>query len=230
MAATITINTKEAVEKLRKEFAHLTGPEFNRATSIALNEAITQARTQIKRDITSKYNITSAFLTNKALVIDRARTNRLWSTLSMSTANIPLVQFKATKVTTQTVARGISYRTLKSGRTKVVKGGNIKAGGVQVQVVKGKTGFIRGAFIIKALHGRNVASRAYLNGGHAYSGGSFQFRTKRENKQGSDTPVGSMLSLSPLTAGTSQEVQRRLSAFLGPKVEERLEATITRAS
>lgn len=228
MAVTIQINTKEATEKLRREFAKLSPAEFNRAASTALNETITQARTQIKRDITGKYNITSAYLSNKLLVIDRAKSNRLYATLSMSTATIPLIQFKATKVTTSEVARSISYRTLKSGRVKVVKGGKVKAGGVQVQIVKGRTGFIRGAFIINAKYGQNVAHRATLSGGNAYSGGSFQFRNKRQNKKGADTPLGSMLSLSPLTAGTSQEVQRKLNAFLLPKYEERLIATIGR--
>lgn len=228
MSTIVTVNVKDAIAKMRKEFSKLTPAEFDKATSTALNESITQARTQIKRDITGRYNITGAYLTNKLLVIDRAKAGRLYSTLSMSTATIPLIQFRATKVATADVARGVSFRTLKSGKVKTVKGGKVKAGGVQVQIVKGRTSFIRGAFIIDAKFGRNVANRAYLNGGSAYNSSGFQFRTKREQKQGNDTPVGSMLSLSPLTAGTSQEVQRKLSAFLAPKVEERLLATIER--
>lgn len=228
MPITVQVDVREAVATLKKEFSRLTPAEFNKATAVALNETITQARTQIKRDIMGRYNITSAFLTNKTLQIDRARPGRLYADLNISTANVPLISFKATKVTTATVASAVTFRTLKSGRVKAVKGGKVKAGGVQVSVVKGRTSFIRGAFIINAKHGANVAHRAFLNGGHAYSGGAFQFRNKRENKQGNDTPVGSMLSLSPFVAGTSQEVQRRLNGFLMPKFEERMIATIER--
>ena len=228
MAVHIAINTEEAVQKLRKAFSNLTDAQFNRATAVALNETMEQARTKVKRGITDRYNVYSSFINNRVLHIERAKAGQLWVSLKVSNAPFQLRQTKGVRTTTMDVGRAISYRTLKSGRTKIVKGGKIKGGGVRVEVVKGKSGFIRGAFMLDGKFGPAVVARAWKNGNSSYEGGSFMFRNKRIQKRGPDVPLGGILTVSPFIGATERTLQRTIASTMQDKLEERLVATISR--
>ncbi len=182
------IDITDAVTEISKRFWYLNNRAINRATARAMNDAIKQGRTIVKRAITAQYNIPASYLNNRMLPINNARPGNLTATLSVSSNSVPIGKFK-----------GLSQR----------KGSKNRRGGVSVAIKKGERKLLKGTFLLKnGKQGKGVMHRADLNGNSAYKDGSFQFRHSRINKSGSDAPIGALFTLSPFGAVVSKDVTK----------------------
>lgn len=125
------VSVEEAVKKLRREFADLTGAEFSQGTARAINRALQKGRTEANRAIRAKYTIKASDV-SKALKLANARPSQLYGELIAQGKPIPLKFFKHKKTNK----------------------------GVDVEVKKGSKQSIRSAFIATMASGhRGVFGR-----------------------------------------------------------------------
>jgi hypothetical protein len=90
--------------------------------------------------------------------------------------------------------------------------------GVTVSIIKGKRDRIERAFFLP--NKKIVVARG------RYSNSSFEFRTKRAKKRGSDTPISKLLTASVPHAFASQNVQEQFVPPLQVYLAERLETEL----
>ena len=103
-SATISVNTQEALEML--------SPRKQRKALILTNRALTKmARTAIKREIVSRYNLKSSYV-NKALTMKLPSDSNPSGWLRGSSKPVRLTAFPGTKE----VATGVSVEVIKGGR------------------------------------------------------------------------------------------------------------------
>jgi hypothetical protein len=197
----ITIDTKDMIKTLQREYWGLTSKEKDKASARALNDAIKQGRTVAKRAITAEFNIKSAFLKNDLMPITKANPNSLYADLGLSKTPIPIGKFKG------------------ATQTKT---------GVSVAIRKGQKIVLPGAFMLEGA-GSNVFARAYNTGGSAYRSGQFMFRSRRVNKKGSDLPIGNMVTASPVGAARNDKTFTEISERLTDAYTRRLEYHLAKA-
>lgn len=186
MQMKIKIDTKEAQNALAKGFWGLSKGELNKGFARAMNDAIKQGRTIVKRSVTAEYNIKSNHVANKLLPIERANPNKLEATLSMSVKPIPVGEFKGAKQNEE---------------------------GVSVSIRKGERSLVRGAFMTEST-GAAVLGRNEDAGSKAYAGGRFRYRNKRKKKTGLDMPIATFLTVSPYRAGLKMIDQDAVQASI----------------
>lgn len=107
----IRIETKEAVGKMRKEFSHLSGREFNKGVSRALNRTIMKVRTEASRSIRKNYKLPAKEV-KKHTKLKRSRPNYLVAEIVYGGRPIPLKHFKPRQT-----AKGVSVNITGTRKT-----------------------------------------------------------------------------------------------------------------
>jgi hypothetical protein len=196
----ITIDTRDMIKTLQREYWGLKSKEKDKATARAINDALAQGRTAAKQGIREKYNIPAANLKNSLMPVKSASPANLGGTLSISNKPISMSAFKPKK----------------------------DADGISIEVKKGDRKTVPGAFFIPRAK-KTVFARAYVMGGNPYLDGQFMFRAKRVRKKGNDLPIGKMMSVSPSHAQRSEAVNPAITERIESAFARRLEHHLNRA-
>jgi hypothetical protein len=81
----------------------------------AINKTIAPAKTEVSKGIRQEINIKAADVKDK-IIVEKASTNRLMGTISLSHRLIPIMDFGAKET-----AKGVSFKVYKSGGRKLMK-------------------------------------------------------------------------------------------------------------
>jgi hypothetical protein len=133
MAKDIEINVQDAIWKLKREFQHLKGSQFNLAVARAINHTIAKAKTGASRDIRGEYKVKAKDLSGK-LAISKATRVSQTGMIRVSAKPLPIVSFGARQT-----RKGVSVKI--TGKRKVIKSAFIAT------MKSGHKGvFVRGAY------------------------------------------------------------------------------------
>lgn len=121
----IGVDVRHNLDRVEAELKMLGDVVKDKATVRALNRALDQTATQTSREIRKVYNIRHKAVM-AALKKLRANKNRLWSTLRIQGARIPLIEFDARWRPGQKI--GATVKVKVAGGRKPVRGGFIAAG------------------------------------------------------------------------------------------------------
>lgn len=197
----VGIDTKDLSRKLDSMRSSLSGPQMKRAISIGINTTAMQVRTVSAREIREVYNIRYGYLSGKFIKIQRASAGKLFAGIDMSTRPISMSEFLKSKGNKQ---------------------------GVSIQIKKGKTEQIKGAFLFKSKFsdtGRlSIMHRSFVAGNSSYRD-SFMFRHKRISA-GKDLPIGNLFSVSPFSSVFNRVVQANILDIGSRKLQENIYSTL----
>lgn len=154
-------SVKKAIDKIKREYAHLSDENLNTAISRALNHTASKGKTEANQNIRAKYNI-STNTVNQSLTVRRAAKNKLTARITAIGAPLSWNNFQAKQVgdksTTSFDRKGrASSRLNRKSRTKAIKG-------VTATIKKGQTVNLPTAFIQVANGGITVFARAVPKG------------------------------------------------------------------
>lgn len=154
-------SVKKAIDKIKREYAHLSDEKINTAISRALNHTASKGKTEANQNIRAKYNI-STNAVNQSLTVRRAAKNKLTARITTIGAPLSWNNFQAKQVgdksTTSFDRKGrASSRLNRKSRTKAIKG-------VTATIKKGQTVNLPTAFIQVANGGITVFARAVPKG------------------------------------------------------------------
>lgn len=154
-------SVKKAIDKIKREYAHLSDENLNTAISRALNHTASKGKTEANQNIRAKYNI-STNTVNQSLTVRRAAKNKLTARITAVGAPLSWNNFQAKQVgdksTTSFDRKGrASSRLNRKSRTKAIKG-------VTATIKKGQTVNLPTAFIQVANGGITVFARAVPKG------------------------------------------------------------------
>jgi hypothetical protein len=210
----IEIHTKDAIKELKHLTDKLSHKEVMIAQSRAINHTLGVARTTLSRIIREVYKIPVA-VANKSLHIKRSNPTSPVGFIKASSYRTPLAAFQPT-FTSQSGVRTIvtkqGYAASKVGRVK-----RVRTTAMQIEIVRGKKTTMRGAFLIPGMSKAVVAGR-----GKYAENKDFQWRNKRVNKEGSDTPIDSLTTVSVFKAITTRSQQGKVAVDLSPRYRDRL--------
>lgn len=163
----IHIETKQAIQDLRRQYAQLGEQQVNRAISLAFNRTMSRSRTQLARAIRRRYPASAlkqgGYSGGKGLIIDRANRRKLYAELRVSHKRVPLIYFKSKEV----------------------------PGGVQVEVTKGERHVLPFAFIAKG----QLKRKQVLARGRYRRGRGFVVRRKRVDNRPHDLPITKLVGV-----------------------------------
>jgi hypothetical protein len=149
---TIVINTKEAIETIKKGYKDLSDQQnSSRFLARALNQTLAKTNTLTKKLINDKYNLKSGRVL-KDLAVNKTNNQNLNGSLKASSKTIPLEEFKP---------KQISGKRIASNRKDTVQG-------ISVEIMRGKSTQIRSAFI--ALASKTVAARGKYSNSFEFDG------------------------------------------------------------
>jgi hypothetical protein len=214
----VTISTKQATDKLVRNFIQLDDKHIKSAIVNAINRSLMKGRTEARKSVKAEYNIPQKNLGG----IDKENATRanLTGYIMASTTPIPMDAFAPNfqVVTAGDVIRGIQQIS-KKGIASVKLGGNKRQLGVSIEVHKGQREVVSFAFMIRGGKPRVFARGQYR------TGGSFGFvqRHKRINKGGSDIPVKPLLSVTVHAAVINDKVESNIAKIIEPYYIQRLE-------
>lgn len=194
----ITVQVTKAVDELSRISSALSAHELRTAFSRAINHSLQKSRTQAKREVLKKFNLSYANL-GKSFQISRANTSTVQGSLDASHASFPIHQFSP-KFETATITGSVDVYNISTKRKRSIKKTfDVRTkgqGGVTFEVFKGEKKTLPFAFMI-AGKAPVFARGAYDNS----KGSQFNKRTKREvSYPGSDTPIAKLITVSPYTA------------------------------
>lgn len=152
---------KKSIDKIKREYGHLSDENLNTAISRALNHTASKGKTEANQNIRSKYNI-STNTVNQSLTVRRASRRQLTAKITAIGAPLSWNNFQAKQVgdrsTTSFDRKGrASSRLNRKSRTKAAKG-------VTAIIKKGQTVNLPTAFIQVANGGITVFARAVPKG------------------------------------------------------------------
>jgi hypothetical protein len=191
------INTEQAIKTLRRELKPVVA-EIPKAVSRAINDSMRQTHTQAKRAVTERYNVFSASVQRKNLYkIKFASPSTQTATMHVANKQIPIIAFKGVRQDakeTRVSKKGTSVFSRLKNRGK-------KTGGVNVQILRGRKTHIRSAFIatMKSGHVGVFARGEY--------GKPFEWRKRRLQSKGGDTPIQELNTLNVPTAFLNDRVK-----------------------
>lgn len=183
----ITINVKEALDKLKNAEKQLSGKQLATATSRSINETILKARTDARKEVKALYNIPQKNLAG--INIHKATVRTLSANLYASASPIPMDAFSP-RFQTPTKSITVSRKGEQKERQFKKPKKNISKG-VSIEVLKGKRESVPYAFMVAGAAPRVFARGEYRKGG-TYG---FIQRFKRVNKEGNDTPIKPLVSV-----------------------------------
>ena len=155
------ISIKKAIDKIKREYSHLSEENLNTAISRALNHTAAKGKTEANQNIRAKYNI-GVSMVNKSLKLRYASKRNLTARIVASGAPLSWNNFQAKQVgdksTTSFDRKGrASSRLNRKSRSKAIKG-------VTATIKKGQTVNLPTAFIQVANGGITVFARAVPKG------------------------------------------------------------------
>lgn len=155
------LSIKKAIDKIKREYSHLSEENLNTAISRALNHTAGKGKTEANQNIRAKYNISTANV-NKSITVRRSSRRQLTAKILSSGAPLSWNNFQAKqisdKATTSFDRKGrASSRLNRKSRTKAAKG-------VTATIKKGQTVNLPTAFIQVANGGITVFARAIPKG------------------------------------------------------------------
>ena len=107
----IEIRTQSNINRIRLQFANLTGGMEEKATIRALNRAGDQSVTAASREIRRVYNISAGRARQQIKVRNRAQHGKLYFTIRIFSRRIPLIEFGARQT-----KRGVTVAVRKGAR------------------------------------------------------------------------------------------------------------------
>ncbi len=152
---------KKSIDKIKKEYSHLSDENLNTAISRALNHTASKGKTEANQNIRAKYNI-STNTVNQSLTVRRASRRQLTAKITAIGAPLSWNNFQAKQIgdraTTSFDRKGrASSRLNRKSRTKAAKG-------VTATIKKGQTVNLPTAFIQVANGGITIFARAVPKG------------------------------------------------------------------
>jgi hypothetical protein len=143
----IEIETKEATERLKQLQNDLSEKEVRKAIIRALNYSIGKVNTQAKREVRKYYNL-PAYNVDKVTKINRANARTLTAAVAAEKSTLSLSAFNPRSVQTG-VGKQLTSLKRQKGKTGGIAGKKISRGktGVYVQIIKGHTEHMPGAFM-----------------------------------------------------------------------------------
>lgn len=133
-----TINLRQQVAQLKREFRDVEEKIVLQATAAAINKVAMQARTQASRSIARRYSLPTGAIRKSLTISRRANRLQLVAYLKAEGVNLPLIVFKArqtragvtVKVGSQrTLVKSAFIATMKSGHRGVFGRGRYGTGG-----------------------------------------------------------------------------------------------------
>lgn len=211
----VQINVDEAIAKIKKNFEQLSEKEIKAATTAAINRSLAYGKTEGVRQIKAAYNIKQAMI-QEAITTTKATSGLMIGNIGASTKPISLVHFQPTFSFNK--RSKTSYNKAGIGATKLLKRkSSLYKQGVTVEIIKGQKSTLPYAFMIagkKPIFARG----AYATGGT----GGFIRRHKRVSATGSDTPITSMVTITPFGSLTNTKVMPTVEPKVEKKFEERM--------
>jgi hypothetical protein len=182
---------------LRDLLSKAQGQATGKAIARGMNQALSSGRAESNRQIRKRYNIPLFRLRSQGSTKSiPAKANNLRAELNAEARrSVKLASFKGLK------GDGLTVRKTRNNGTTISKGRNKVAGisrpkprqKVSIELIKGKRTTLDHAFIAKV--GNHVGIFQRKKQGKAYApSGAFNRRTKRINKTGTDSPIGSLYS------------------------------------
>jgi hypothetical protein len=107
----IEIRTQSNIDRIRLQFANMTGGMEEKATIRALNRAGDQSVTAASREIRRVYNISAGRARQQIKVRNRAQHGKLYFTIRIFSRRIPLIEFGARQT-----KRGVTVAVRKGAR------------------------------------------------------------------------------------------------------------------
>ena len=196
----INYKTEELQEKLNGLVGILNPRQMGRDIALGINLTLRQARTQSDREIRKVYNVRQQFVL-RYIKVSNAKNGNWIGTVSFPTTAISMSQWMNTRQV---------------------------PGGVAVEILRGKSEIIKGAFLFVSKFSSNLQStpftvmhRSNSSGGKSYAG-NFQFRHQRISPRGSDLPIGAMFSPSPFSSVFNPIVERNIKIYTEGKLMENI--------
>lgn len=173
---------QDAIEKIKREYSHVSGDILNQAVSRALNRSASQGRTAANQQIRKNYNISASKINNE-FKIKNSSAKTLEASVTASGAPLSFNNFQAKQIgestTTMFDRKGrASSRLNRKSRTNAAKG-------VSAVIKKGQTINLPTAFIQIANGGITVFARGRYKG----TSEGFEFGKQR-------LPIGKMTTTS----------------------------------
>lgn len=194
MEIKITQEKRREVERIQDEFRKkLSKNEISRGTAQGVNSALSRSIPRINKQIKAKYDITQKYLSRQAVVSPKANSGSLYGGIKINESRLPV----------------IAFRPKQSGSS------------ISVAIHKGKTEYIRNAFI------------ATMASGHkgVYSRGRYQKRTGfvpgKEKTANGKVRITQLVTASPFTMGISPDVRTDVAEFMGNEVTARVHGILT---
>lgn len=184
----IIIKASSGIATLRKLGVQLSIKELAQANARAINRSLEKARTKVRKEVRTVYNVPTRATTG--IDINRAKSNNLHGELYGSTKPLPLDVFsprQETATTTITVTRRGEQRVKELRRAR-----KNPQGGVSIEVEKNRRETVPYAFMIPGAKPRVFARGEYRMGTQH----GFVQRHHRVNKDGNDTPVKPLITMS----------------------------------
>lgn len=211
------------LEKLAKK---LSLAEVKKAQSRAINHTLQVARTNTARAIREVYKIPYTQARASTAIV-RASSSNPVGYLKASGSRTSLSAFNPRMLNDMG-----TYTTLKKGRlssgAKAKKslrlGDRRRIGVMEVEIKIGKRERINSAFFLPTSKGSTVMARGTYDSSKA-----FAWRHKRANKNGSDTPITALDTVSVYKAAILPKTQTKIADSLGSRYSERLLHELSRA-
>jgi hypothetical protein len=184
----IFIKTDDALRALRRLGADLSKEQIALAEARAINHSLQKGRTIARTEIKKVYNISQRYL--GGINFMRATVSKPYGELFASRKPIPLDAFPVK----QEMASG-SISISRKGTQKVKQFKRLKANptaGVSIEIKKGEKEVLPYAFMIAGGAVRVFARGEYKSG----TDHGFVLRHHRVNKDGSDTPIKPLITVS----------------------------------
>lgn len=201
------VNVDKTIQDFKKEFAHLSKEQMNKATARAINRTLLKGRTEARKAVKVEYNIPQKNL--NGIKNKNAHPSFLEGYITASAKPIPMDAFSP-RFETSTGSISISRKGVQ--KTRDYKRAKKNPGkGVSVEVKKGQRQVVPYAFMIKG-----AKPRVFARGKYKMGGGSFGFiqRNKRENKSGNDTPIKPLISVTVHGAVINDKVRGNIKNII----------------
>jgi len=202
----VKVYVDDAIKQVKSNFKNLDADAVAKASVNAINRTLTKGRTVARQEVKGVYNIPQKNL--DGIAKKDARKTLLIGYLGASAKPIPMDAFNPKFKTS-----GSSITITKRGAQKVkdfVRKRKSVAVGVSIEVIKGKREIVPYAFMLRNGKPRVFARGAYRGGG---SWGFIQ-RKQRLNKNGNDTPIKPLVSVTVHGAVINKTVEGKLSASI----------------
>lgn len=213
----ITVDTRQATNDLRRAMLFLSEAEIKKATNRAINHTLGVARTAVSKEIRSVYKIAAGDVREQTEV-KRSSTVTLTGMIKANAAPLSLSKFNPVAIAFG--RGGVLTETRRHGGRR---GGFASSfvtrlgwnAGVTIEVLKGQKERLPSAFLLHAASGNaTVMARG------AYDGSSFGWDKPR-------LPINKLNSKSIYWASQNSGVTDKVMRDIGPKYQDRLLKELT---